>query len=60
QDCGQNWYCNHFQITVERCIPPGVFPVLRFRNVRHFLTDTFVAAAVVTRAELATRMPKHY
>jgi len=21
QDCGQNWYCNHFQITVERCIP---------------------------------------
>jgi len=17
QDCGQNWYCNHFQITVE-------------------------------------------
>jgi len=21
QDCGQNWYCNHFQISVEGCIP---------------------------------------
>jgi len=20
-DCGQSWYCNQFQITVERCIP---------------------------------------
>jgi len=20
QDCGQNWYCNHIQITVERRI----------------------------------------
>jgi len=47
QDCGQDWYCNHFQITVERCIYffrtlsqsildsyQGFF--FGFRNVRHF------------------------
>jgi len=32
-----------------------------FPNVRHFLSDsdTFLSAAVVTREELATRMPRN-
>jgi len=58
QDCGQNWYCNQFQMTVERCIPSPLTRGCQIgcRIQYFFLSDTSVSAAVVTRAELATRM----
>jgi len=53
--------CNHFQIPVDRCIDPPHDSRLpdRLQDPTFFLY-TFVAAAVLTRAELATRMLQHY
>jgi len=41
-------------------LPPDLRLPDRLQDPTFFFTNTFLAAAVVTRAELATQMPQHY